>query len=62
MKGTAEGGVVGVLIDCRGRPLQLPRSEEARVAKLREWMAAVAEGVRGQGSGVSVSPSLTPDP
>ena len=41
VKGTAEGGVVGVLIDCRGRPLQLPRSEEARMAKLREWEKAV---------------------
>jgi uncharacterized protein (TIGR01319 family) len=61
-KGTVEGGAVGIMIDCRGRPLQLPASDEARVAKLREWMAAVAAGVRGQGSGVSASPSLTPDP
>jgi hypothetical protein len=37
VSGTVEGGVVGVLIDCRGRPLQLPGGDEERVAKLREW-------------------------
>jgi hypothetical protein len=37
VSGTVEGGVVGVLIDCRGRPLQLPDDQEARVTKLREW-------------------------
>jgi uncharacterized protein (TIGR01319 family) len=35
------GGVVGLVIDCRGRPLQLPTDPAARVAKLREWNAAL---------------------
>src|SRR5207244_15204 len=35
--GTVEGGVVGLLIDCRGRPLQLPAAPELRLAKMREW-------------------------
>jgi uncharacterized protein (TIGR01319 family) len=41
LSGTVEGGVVGVLIDCRGRPLQLPGDARARLTKLQEWNAAV---------------------
>ncbi|MHB1002124.1 MAG: glutamate mutase L, partial [Armatimonadota bacterium] len=33
----AEGGVVGLMIDARGRPLQIPADDEKRVEKLREW-------------------------
>ena len=40
--GTVEGGGVGLLIDCRGRPLRLPATPEMRVAKLKEWGKAVA--------------------
>jgi hypothetical protein len=36
-----EGGAVGVIIDCRGRPLQLPDDPQARIAKLREWHEAL---------------------
>jgi len=32
-----EGGLVGVILDCRGRPLELPASDTERVAKLIEW-------------------------
>ena len=32
-----EGGVVGILIDARGRPVVLPRDDDARCMKLREW-------------------------
>jgi hypothetical protein len=35
-----EGGVVGLMIDTRGRPLQLPSDPKERVRKLREWFAA----------------------
>ncbi len=42
VNGTVEGGVVGVLIDCRGRPLQLPAQDGARVAKLQEWNRALS--------------------
>lgn len=38
---TVSGGVVGLLIDCRGRPIALPEGDTARVAKLREWLAAL---------------------
>jgi uncharacterized protein (TIGR01319 family) len=34
------GGVVGLILDGRGRPFTLPRDEETRVARLREWMQA----------------------
>jgi len=34
---TVEGGVVGVLIDARGRPVDLPEDDDARRMKLREW-------------------------
>ena len=37
-----EGGVVGVIIDCRGRrPFRLPLSAEERVRKLNEWNTAL---------------------
>jgi len=32
-----EGGIVGILIDARGRPVDLPEDDEARRNKLREW-------------------------
>ncbi len=32
-----EGGEVGILIDARGRPLELPKDDEKRKAKLMEW-------------------------
>lgn len=36
-----EGGVVGLIIDGRGRPLALPDQDSARVEKLREWHQAL---------------------
>ena len=35
------GGVVGLLLDGRGRPLKLPAEQEARVASLTKWFNAV---------------------
>ncbi len=37
---TVEGGVVGLVIDTRGRPIVLPTDQTARVAKLQEWLRA----------------------
>ncbi|MFH0849035.1 MAG: glutamate mutase L, partial [archaeon] len=34
---TAEGGVVGLIFDCRGRPISIPSDPAARRAKLLEW-------------------------
>jgi hypothetical protein len=36
-----QGGVVGLLLDGRGRPLQLPADQQARVATLTKWFTAV---------------------
>jgi uncharacterized protein (TIGR01319 family) len=36
-----EGGVAGVILDCRGRPLNLPQDETARVDALQRWLAAL---------------------
>lgn len=36
-----QGGVVGLLLDGRGRPLQLPKDDSARVAALGKWFNAV---------------------
>ncbi len=36
-----QGGVVGLLLDARGRPLQLPTDQAARVATLTKWFNAV---------------------
>jgi hypothetical protein len=38
---TVEGGVVGLFIDCRGRPITFPADDTMRIAKLREWLAAL---------------------
>ena len=38
---TIEGGVVGILIDARGRPLELPKADDMRREKLNEWLYAV---------------------
>jgi uncharacterized protein (TIGR01319 family) len=35
------GGVTGIVIDCRGRPFQLPTDAKTRVRKLKEWMTAL---------------------
>ena len=36
-----EGGVVGLIIDCRGRPLQIPEDPKDRVEKLSKWIKAL---------------------
>lgn len=36
-----EGGTVGIIIDARGRPFNLPAELDARVNKLREWLGAM---------------------
>jgi len=36
-----EGGVVGLIIDARGRSVDLPQDEDARRKKLREWYSAL---------------------
>jgi hypothetical protein len=38
--GRVSGGAVGVILDGRGRPLQLPADDRTRVAKLADWMRA----------------------
>ncbi|HEX6819017.1 MAG TPA: glutamate mutase L [Ktedonobacterales bacterium] len=46
-----EGGVLGVVVDARGRPLAVPTDPAERVARLREWQRALdiplAENVFG---------------
>jgi hypothetical protein len=34
-----DGGVLGIIIDARGRPLSLPADEEKRRGKIRDWMS-----------------------
>ncbi len=36
-----EGGTVGLIIDCRGRPLQIPEDRKKRIEKLKEWFTAL---------------------
>ncbi|MCK4511207.1 glutamate mutase L, partial [bacterium] len=40
LEGTLSGGVVGLIVDTRGRPFVLPTDEGERVRKLNEWAAA----------------------
>jgi uncharacterized protein (TIGR01319 family) len=41
LKTEVNGGVVGIIIDARGRPLILPSDEEERIKKLIEWYEAL---------------------
>ncbi|MCF6191584.1 MAG: hypothetical protein L3J76_00405, partial [Candidatus Hydrothermae bacterium] len=36
-----KGGVVGILFDCRGRPLQIPEKATERVELLSRWVEAL---------------------
>ncbi len=36
-----EGGMLGLIIDARGRPLVLPQQEEERLARVRDWRRAL---------------------
>ncbi|HID93408.1 MAG TPA: methylaspartate mutase [bacterium (Candidatus Stahlbacteria)] len=36
-----EGGVVGVIVDARGRPFKLPEDKDERIKKLQRWMKAL---------------------
>jgi hypothetical protein len=37
VEGKVNGGVVGVILDARGRPIQLPEDEDARMSTLLNW-------------------------
>lgn len=41
IKAKIRGGVVGLIIDARGRPLTLPEDESGRRRKLLEWFASI---------------------
>ncbi len=41
IKQRVQGGVCGVIIDARGRPLQLPSDDATRVSKLAQWLRAM---------------------
>jgi uncharacterized protein (TIGR01319 family) len=49
LTGKVRGGVVGLILDARGRPLSTAKDETARVRQLRQWAQAVDlyPGVRG---------------
>jgi len=38
MEKTLSGGVVGIILDGRGRPFELPQDDKIRIEKLKEWM------------------------
>jgi len=40
----AEGGILGLIIDARGRPLGLPADDENRRELIREWMNSMGMG------------------
>ncbi|UCF69807.1 MAG: glutamate mutase L [candidate division WOR-3 bacterium] len=39
---TLKGGIVGIVLDCRGRPFRLPQDTRKRIASLNSWFAATA--------------------
>jgi uncharacterized protein (TIGR01319 family) len=42
VEATLRGGVVGIIIDCRGRPLVLPTNETERFERLNRWNKALS--------------------
>ena len=36
-----QGGEVGLILDCRGRPIAIPDQDAARATKMREWLKAL---------------------
>ena len=48
---TIRGGVVGIVVDTRGRPdIQIPTEPKQRVAMLERWVAALGEYPIEEGS------------
>ena len=43
IKTTVFGGEVGIIFDCRGRPLSLSKQPEERISELNNWSDAVNE-------------------
>ena len=41
LEATVEGGVVGLIFDCRGRPISIPEDPAVRRQKLLEWFQAL---------------------
>ncbi len=37
---TVKGGIVGLVLDCRGRPFRLPQDKQKRIAALNTWFSA----------------------
>ena len=35
-----KGGLVGLIVDARGRPLRFPEDQDARLAQVRQWWTA----------------------
>jgi hypothetical protein len=46
----AEGGVLGLLIDARGRPLELPADDTDRRQLIQAWLESVGIGHNGRDS------------
>ena len=48
----AEGGILGLIIDARGRPLELPSNDEGRHELVAEWMRSmgIGDGKGGEGT------------
>jgi hypothetical protein len=40
----AEGGILGLVIDARGRPLELPADDEGRRKLIQEWLGSMRLG------------------
>jgi len=38
MEGELSGGVVGIILDGRGRPFAIPAENAERIASLKKWM------------------------
>lgn len=41
MKTRVQGGVVGLIIDTRGRPIAIPTDDTKRTARMRQWLEAL---------------------
>lgn len=41
LEAKVQGGLSGIIIDCRGRPLTLPEDKNARIESLRKWATQI---------------------
>lgn len=48
MEAVVHGGLVGIILDGRGRPIELPKDPASRVQSLTKWLASMDAYPKGK--------------